>query len=114
MMFIQVTFFMFKSSCYKILATIAIFSSVGLITNSLLASDALAADKNIILAQRGCRTYRVASPTGLYVRVGGKIVRTLRPNTIVTVSRVSNSWALVSYHGGSGWVSRQYLTCYQQ
>lgn len=69
-----------------------------------------------LLAQYLCRSYRVTRPNGLYVYHGRRVVATIYYNTIVRVTQVSRNgkWALVYYRGGSGWVARGYLGCYQR
>ena len=57
-------------------------------------------------------TYRVIA-TNLNVRgsasMNGAIKDSIAKGTSVTVTRVSGSWAYVTYRGGEGWVSTSYL-----
>ncbi|GAP97454.1 SH3 domain-containing protein [Leptolyngbya sp. NIES-2104] len=73
-------------------------------------------------AQRVCQTYRVTRNFGLYVYVNGgkRIIATLPYNQIVGVIGLSDGgdWAKIRYlrvdgRYGEGWVSSQFLTCFQ-
>lgn len=73
-------------------------------------------------AQRVCQTYRVTREFGLYVYVDGgkRIIATLPYNQIVEVIGLSDKgdWAKIRYlrvdnRYGEGWVSSQFLTCFQ-
>jgi len=84
------------------------------LSNSPVSLQSNSAEK--LLAQRICNTYRVTSRNGLYVYNGNQIIDTIPHNKIVTVTQVSSDgeWVKIYYQGGSGWVARIYLSCYQQ
>ncbi|BAU11279.1 hypothetical protein LEP3755_17720 [Leptolyngbya sp. NIES-3755] len=75
-----------------------------------------------ISAQQVCQTYRVTRDFGLYVYSdnGRRIITTLPYNQIVQVLGLSDNgnWARIRYSRvdnrfGEGWVSSQFLSCFQ-
>jgi hypothetical protein len=82
-----------------------------------------ATSDRVVMAQQLCQSYRVTRNDGLYVYInaGRQIITTLPYGQILIITGMSadGDWAKIEYlrmdeQIGEGWVSSDYLTCYQE